>query len=556
MARTYRPPKGVQDEAQRALQWIAEGKAGSGFTDVGRKRASDLAAGRAISEETVLRMFSYLSRHEVDKQGEGFSPGEDGYPSPGRVAWAAWGGDPGLRWATGIRDQLNAADDRSVMEDDMTTETRALPPSYRPASSEDVPAFTPSCASCCFFTLAVDAQGNPAGLCAKWEAGCDPEGYCDAWLINEDALPAWMQEEDDDEDVMAYAATPDAEARAAQADQPTADALAALLEQVLAVYARAHEAHWNVTSTAGDPAGFQAFHDLFGEIYDDAHGSLDPIAENIRKLGSLAPALALPAGEIQTDPRALAAELLALNDAAADACRAAFDVATAAGQQGIANFLADRQDMHQKWSWQLRSSLGIAEVTEARRSMIEAAEKRTTTTEVRAIRSADGQTVNVRGYAAMWDQEADGLPFREVIKRGAFKRSLDRGDDVFLLVNHDTDALPLARRSAGTLTLVEDEVGLLIDANLDLRSAAATDAAVALELGNADKMSFAFRVAEGGSTKSEDGVRELRALDLFEVSIVTWPAYSSTSVGLRSASDDDLQARWRFAQLRARHRAA
>ena len=116
--------------------------------DVGRKRASDLAAGRAISEETVLRMYSYLSRHEVDKQGQGFSPGEDGYPSPGRVAWAAWGGDPGLRWATGIRDQLNAADDRSVMEDDMTTETRALPPSYRPASSEDVPAFTPSCASC------------------------------------------------------------------------------------------------------------------------------------------------------------------------------------------------------------------------------------------------------------------------------------------------------------------------------------------------------------------------------------------------------------------------
>lgn len=554
MARTYRPPKGVQDEAQRALQWIAEGKAGSGFTDVGRKRASDLAAGRAISEETVLRMYSYLSRHEVDKQGEGFSPGEDGYPSPGRVAWAAWGGDPGLRWATGIRDQLNAADDRSVMEDDMKTETRALPPSYRPASSEDVPAFTPSCASCCFFTLGLDAQGNPAGLCAKWEAGCDPEGYCDAWAVNEDALPAWMQEEDD-EDVMAYAATPDAEARAAQADQPTADALAALLEQVLAVYARAHEAHWNVTSTASDPAGFQAFHDLFGEIYDDAHGSLDPIAENIRKLGSLAPALALPAGEIQTDPRALAADLLALNDAAADACRVAFDVATAAGQQGIANFLADRQDMHQKWSWQLRSSLGIAEVTEARRSMIEAAEKRTFTSEVRAAQAEDGSTQLV-GYAAMWDREADGLPFREVIKRGAFKRSLDRGDDVFLLVNHDTDALPLARRSAGTLSLIEDEVGLRIEATLDPSNPRAAELASALSRGDVDKMSFAFRVAEDGSTKNKDGVRELRALDLFEVSVVTWPAYSATSVGMRSASDDDLQARWRFAQLRARHRAA
>lgn len=547
MARTYRPPKGVQDEARLALQWIKDGKAGSGFTDVGRKRASDLAAGRAISEETVLRMYSYLSRHEVDKQGQGFSPGEDGYPSPGRVAWAAWGGDPGLRWTTGIRDQLNAADDRSVIGDDMKTETRALPPSYRPAASEDVPAFTPSCASCCFFTLGLDAQGNPAGLCAKWEAGCDPEGYCDAWTINEDALPAWMQEEDDVEDAMAYAAPPAAEVRAAQADQPTANALAAIIEGAFALYARAHEAHWNVSG-----ADFQEYHELFGEIYEDVLGSIDPLAENIRKLGSLAPPLVLEARDAGTvEPAGLAQQLLTDNEALIAVIRAAFDVATAAGQQGIANFLAERQDMHQKWSWQLRSSLGIAEVTEARRSMIEVAEKRTTTTEVRAIRSADGQTVNVRGYAAMWDQEADGLPFREVIKRGAFKRSLDRGDDVFLLVNHDTDALPLARRSAGTLTLVEDEVGLLIDANLDLRSAAATDAAVALELGNADKMSFAFRVAEGGSTKSEDGVRELRALDLFEVSIVTWPAYSSTSVGLRSASDDDLQARWRFAQLRA-----
>ena len=113
MARTYRPPKGVQDEAQRALQWIADGKAGSGFTDVGRKRASDLAAGRAISEETVLRMFSYLSRHEVDKQGDGFSPGEDGYPSNGRIAWALWGGDAGQSWANRVSTQMNNADEEN-----------------------------------------------------------------------------------------------------------------------------------------------------------------------------------------------------------------------------------------------------------------------------------------------------------------------------------------------------------------------------------------------------------------------------------------------------------
>ena len=362
-----------------------------------------------------------------------------------------------------------------------------------------------------------------------------------------------------------------AEKRAEGADIPLADALGYLLNEVFEFYAAAHRAHWNVVGSGAD---FQAFHDLFGEIYEDAHDSVDPLAENIRKLGSLAPCLHVaPEGDYRmTAPGDLAAMLLDENEELIGSIRAAFDIATAAGQQGIANFLADRQDMHAKWSWQLRASLGIAEVgqplsedvamgvddpeedpttysadpeVEARRAMIAEAEKRTIETEVRAVRAEDGNTVTVRGYAAMWDKEADGLPFKEVIKRGAFKRSLDRGDDVFLLVNHNTDALPLARRSAGTLDLVEDEVGLNIVATLDLRSPSAADLAVALENQTVDKMSFAFTVAPEGSTRSEDGVRELRDLNLFEVSVVTWPAYSDTTVGLRSAeADDDLAARW------------
>jgi hypothetical protein len=99
---SYKPPAGVQAEARRALEWIKGGNAGEGFTDVGRKRASDLAAGRAVSLKTIKRMHSYLSRHGVDKQGEGWSKGSKGYPSPGRVAWAAWGGDAAKSWVNGI----------------------------------------------------------------------------------------------------------------------------------------------------------------------------------------------------------------------------------------------------------------------------------------------------------------------------------------------------------------------------------------------------------------------------------------------------------------------
>lgn len=93
------PPKAVRDAARRALDWISEGKAGGGFTSVGRRRASQLASGENISLDTLKRMKSFFSRHEVDKNAVGFSQGEKGYPSAGRVAWDAWGGDAGFAWA-------------------------------------------------------------------------------------------------------------------------------------------------------------------------------------------------------------------------------------------------------------------------------------------------------------------------------------------------------------------------------------------------------------------------------------------------------------------------
>jgi len=99
---SFKPPKGVQEAARRALQWLKEGHAGSGFTDVGRKRASDLARGASVSRETVGRMASFFSRHAGDGAAEGFSSGEQGYPSPGRVAWDAWGGDAGRTWSQSI----------------------------------------------------------------------------------------------------------------------------------------------------------------------------------------------------------------------------------------------------------------------------------------------------------------------------------------------------------------------------------------------------------------------------------------------------------------------
>jgi hypothetical protein len=102
---TFSPPDGARSAAKRALEWIADGKAGGGFTSVGRKRASDLAAGHSVSLDTVKRIKAYFDRHQVDKKATGFNSGEEGYPSPGRVAWDAWGGDAAWSWATSIADR-------------------------------------------------------------------------------------------------------------------------------------------------------------------------------------------------------------------------------------------------------------------------------------------------------------------------------------------------------------------------------------------------------------------------------------------------------------------
>ena len=92
-----KPTQGMVTEAKRYKAWKEEGKAGG--TQVAAVRASQIISGGDLSADVVVRMFSFFSRHEVDKKAEGFRKGEKGYPSKGRVAWAAWGGDSGFSWS-------------------------------------------------------------------------------------------------------------------------------------------------------------------------------------------------------------------------------------------------------------------------------------------------------------------------------------------------------------------------------------------------------------------------------------------------------------------------
>ena len=99
------PTDGMVSEARKGLEWRKEH--GRGGTMVGVARANQIVRKEKLSPRTVRRMKSFFARHEVDKRAEGFRPGEDGYPSAGRIAWALWGGDAGQSWSNKKVDQLD-----------------------------------------------------------------------------------------------------------------------------------------------------------------------------------------------------------------------------------------------------------------------------------------------------------------------------------------------------------------------------------------------------------------------------------------------------------------
>jgi HK97 family phage prohead protease len=140
----------------------------------------------------------------------------------------------------------------------------------------------------------------------------------------------------------------------------------------------------------------------------------------------------------------------------------------------------------------------------------------------------DGDYMTFEGYAAVFNSPSEPLPFIERIAPGAFKRSIEARNDIKLLWNHDTGTV-LGSTRAGTLRLTEDSRGLKVIAQLP-NTTAGRDASELLRRGDVDSMSFGFSVPAGGDDWSADGSeRTLRSVRLHEVSIVAFPAYSSTA---------------------------
>ena len=174
------------------------------------------------------------------------------------------------------------------------------------------------------------------------------------------------------------------------------------------------------------------------------------------------------------------------------------------------------------------------------RSKMKKIERRTYTVQDVEARQAEDGVMRLSGYAAVFNDASVPLPFKERIAPGAFRKTLTELPDVRLLINHE--GLPLARTKNGTLNLIEDERGLRFDAEL-ADTQEARDIYTLVQRGDVDQMSFAFRVIRQNwsKDKTERTLTEVSLAD-GDVSVVTYPAYPTTSVEAREKLNEALQA--------------
>ena len=201
---------------------------------------------------------------------------------------------------------------------------------------------------------------------------------------------------------------------------------------------------------------------------------------------------------------------------------------------GDSNF----SDRAQNWAQRKIDALDAEE--DSRSKMTKKIERRTFTIKDVEARQAEDGTMRLSGYAAVFNDDSVPLPFIERIAPGAFRKTLSETPDVRLLINHE--GLPLARTKNGTLRLTEDQTGLYMDADLP-DTQAARDLYTLVERGDVDQMSFAFRVIrqKWNEGRTERTLTELSLAD-GDVSVVTYPAYPTTSVEARAHLQEAMNA--------------
>lgn len=499
----YVPSPGVAVAAKRALKWIDEGLAGSGFTAVGQARARQLASGDAVSADVVNRMISYFARHAVDKQATGFYVDQEGYPSAGRVAWDAWGGDAGLAWVNGLDqvDSVRAISGQvgiSDFDDTLFVSGGLNQNVYDWINSQDVDlvVVTGRHESARNETVALL---NDMGVEYE-ELVMQPNNQQDSAAYKGDVAARLLA----DGVEIVFVVENNAEARAS--------------------YRKAGVE--NVYSPEDLPVqeGVRQMEDMQME---DAPITKDVLVSQI--------------GELKSDVLELVGKLV---DAVSDLS----DLVEAVDVSSPADVVVpvDGLDV-QVDSVRFVEPAKVAELHERGERVTSGIERRQSIQDLEIRAEGDGMTL--RGYAAVFNSPSEPLPFIERIEPGAFRDSLKSRNDIKLLWNHDTGVV-LGSTRAGTLKLTEDGHGLLVEAVLP-DTQAGRDAATLIKRGDVNAFSFGFRVPAGGDVWLNAGERVLKRINIHEASLVAFPAYTSTEGTATVRSVNELAEKIaRLAELR------
>lgn len=479
-AGSYQPPKGVAEAAERALKWIAEGYAGSGFTSVGRRRASQLASGEPVSADVVNRMLSYFARHSVDRKATGFNFGEEGFPSAGRVAWDAWGGDPGESWVNSLPSEsaVRAEENKIGITDfDDTLYKNATLNSevYSWIQEQDVPLYIVT-------GRHESNRGSTIELLDK---------------LGVDYFKLIMQPDDLNES---------ANYKGNTARKLMADGL-----DVVFVIENNSEAR-----QAYSDAGVEAVFDPNNLPSTD--GDIVMEDRQLEEMPAGKDYLLAKLHDLQSDVLEVVGKLAETVSDLVDLVESTDEVMP----EGDASVVDET--MVEEDSVRFVEPEKVAELAQRGERVTKGIERRQVIRDLEIRAEGDGMTL--RGYAAVFNSPSQPLPFTETIQPGAFRDSLKSRNDIKLLWNHDT-GIVLGSTRAGTLRVSEDEHGLLIEANLP-DTQAGRDAATLIKRGDVNAFSFGFRVPNGGDTWVSADQRVLKRVNIHEVSVVSWPAYTAT----------------------------
>ena len=378
---------------------------------------------------------------------------------------------------------------------------RDLPDNYRPALAEDVPEGR-ACGNCMFYDEDRVNEAGDKAWCEKWDEFVDGGFYCNAWQSDDDM--------DDDEDDL----------RAINQDAP--EFMRAAARRGLAFYSEGKGGDGLVDRTIRE-ARLMAD----GQVSDDKWIRI--AAWIARHMSDLDAPAANPSNENYPSAGVVAHFLWGSGASKQQAMRT-----QNYAERVVERIRAQEEDrntlQNDKWK-----SIALNLNKDERQEMTTQVERRVNTVEFdvrNGEASSDGMSFT--GYAAVFNSPSEPLPFTEVIKEGAFKRSLKSRNEVKLFMNHNTDVV-LGSTRAGTLRLTEDSRGLLAQADLPDTSAG-RDLSVLMKRGDVSSMSFGFSVPPKGDAWSKDGAtRELHQIRLHEVSIVTgFPAYAATTASVRS----------------------